>query len=218
MTNGLTVFNNRILKKLSPILLGLFMVTGCGVPGNPLSQASPSPATPTLLNDENVTGSLPDLVALGQPLVCDFVTTSDNNAQATGQIFINQNAFRVNATFAEVLPTPTASPVTTPLPTASPGPQAHVIGNSEWVYVWSENDDQGIKAQPDAIQNVATELEQMLNENDQRSAMLGLLENSDYTCSSWQQVDETLFDPPQTVEFMDVSLYLRALELRQQAN
>lgn len=199
------------------VTISLFVLVGCSPQSGLFSEASPSPSN-TVLSDETIQGSLQDLVSLNQPLQCTFISNAQEDTQTSGQVYINNNAFRVNSTFiatqaspaTESSPSPAASPIASPVDSA----QAHVIGDSEWVYIWQENEDQGFRAQPDAIQNVTSQLQELTDESDQRSALLGLLDSTDFTCTSWDEVDESLFTPPESVEFTDVSIYLRALELQ----
>ena len=138
-------------------------------------------------SDSGGSKSLKDLLASGVAQKCTYTTTMDTGS-TEGTTYISGG--KIRGDFST-----TVSGKTT---------QSHMISDSKTSYVWTEGEKTGFKT---TISEADTS---EANSNDTPSNYSGsttgadLSQKADYKCAAWV-VDGSVFTPPATVKFTDLS-------------
>lgn len=142
------------------------------------SNVLPSPGTGnTAVETSPQLMSLKDLLARTGSQTCSF-TSSTQNSQSSGEVFINNGTMRGDFTSV-------AAGQTT---------QSHIIVKDNSVYVWSDGIPQGYKM---GVASLTAQDGQTQPGGINASAPAG------YTCSAWS-VDMSVFLPPAGITFQTV--------------
>jgi hypothetical protein len=138
-------------------------------PGMPLEEQSTT--------DRNLQGSIFDLIKMGRALNCKF---SGTEPKSEGEIFILGNKMRGNFTMDNGTGTMVAS---------------HVVSDGEFMYMWGDAMDQGIKMSYSAL-----DVEKAKTDTNLKA----LNDTYDYKCSDWA-VDDSYFIAPSNVTYTDMT-------------
>ena len=92
--------------------------------------------------------------------------------------------------------------------------QSSVINDTEWMYIWNSNSDQGQKYPADEFEEQQFDQEET-GEPEPVEEEIDTAETYDrdyeMSCSNWK-VDQSKFVPPESVTFEDMSVYLEQME------
>jgi hypothetical protein len=186
----------QIPLKLAVLGVTAAVFSACNINLQP--DASPTPA-PTPLQtplDQGATttrGTIAELLDRNEPLRCNWISTAEGS-QVRGVVYLADNRYRLDAEVAQ----------------DQADAQVHVIGTEEMVYQWSEGNRTGFQVSPTALASAQSQLRNTLSPQDERRAVLNLMEETEYTCAEWQ-VEEAQFEVPATVSFTDISGLLESL-------
>lgn len=130
-------------------------------------------------------GTLSDLSALSQDLECQVsFTPEDQEASVDGTYFVSQGQMRADfLVWSAELGNQVSSMIVLP----------------EVTYVWSDIDGEtyGMTFQTSTFDDEGSEVVD--------DTVVRLDEEVEYTCSEWQNVDRSVFQPPADVQFQDYS-------------
>ncbi len=82
---------------------------------------------------------------------------------------------------------------------------SHMINDGTYMYSWSSMGSQGTKIKLDSIAEASKKADTTQNQN------VDLNKEVDYKCSSWS-VDSSMFVPPATIQFMDLSETMKQVQ------
>jgi len=136
-----------------------------------------------------VTGSIFDLLKLGNTAKCTFSSDTDS-VRTSGTTYLSGK--QVRGDFSII----------------SEGTliESHMYSDGEWVYTWSSLLPQGIKMKLDAAES-----EKMQQDAQKIEGMEDFQNKFDYKCSDWT-VDDSMFVLPNGVQFTDFSETLKNLK------
>lgn len=132
--------------------------------------------------------SISDLISEGIPQKCTYSTT-DGASTTEGTTYVSGK--KVRGDFSNTL----NGSVT----------MGHMISDGETTYVWNEGEKQGLmmpisNSQAANEPNMSSESSQQVSEAREGS----LNQKANYSCSAWVP-DDSMFVPPTTVKFIDLS-------------
>jgi len=137
--------------------------------------------------EENLKGSLFDLVKLGKNIRCTY-SSSGESGESSGSTFVSGNKARSDFTA-----------------TTNDGKkfESYSITDGDWIYIWTSQSDQGTKMK---ISEVTA------NENKPDTSKLGEVNSAfDYKCSPWIP-DSSKFILPTNVTFVDFTETMKNLQ------
>lgn len=161
-----------------PLVLSSLLLSACG----PATNSTSSPSQPE--SSENspapmVKQSLKDILGLNVTQKCSY-TTSDENAQTTGTIYIKGNKFRQE----------------TQLQTPEGTSTVNAISDGEYLYTWGGQMANGLKMKLSAPDNSDT--------TPGQSNPVDMDKQMDLNCQAATLTDADM-NPPADVQFMDLS-------------
>lgn len=178
------------MKKNPLLIIGLIVVA---IAGYFFWQKQPA-STPTLSgNQETVSASLAQLMAMGQSYSCTFEAT-DETVTTSGTVYVAGDG-RMNGAF---LSTGMGDePIT-----------SYVINDGDYYYNWSSDSMEGFqtKIEADDTASVGDEPEYSGETADDGSSDAAY----DFECAPWR-VDNSLFVPPSNITFTDISAQMDAM-------
>ncbi|HEX5798221.1 MAG TPA: hypothetical protein VFX79_02595 [Candidatus Saccharimonadales bacterium] len=139
--------------------------------------------------------SIKGLLAQNKNVTCTFNSTDDSGNQTSGTVYIASERMRGDFTFKA---------------SGEAEQQSNVLRDSEYQYFWQEGADTGFKSKITEAEDV----EGQDSENTQEQSVDQDAEY-DFDCSDWS-VDESMFDAPDGVEFIDYSAQIEQSKQLQQ--
>jgi hypothetical protein len=168
-----------------PVLAILLLATGCGQKtAGPVNEESKS--TPV---GEELSGSIPDLLAKGKSIKCDLAAATD--VITSGTTYVAGGKFRTDyemkvADQANV--------------------KSYSLSDGTWLYSWSDAyPDQAAKFKLADMEKLSAEIQADNKGSENYNAKM------DYKCFDWQ-ADDSIFTLPVGVEFKDYSEVLKQAE------
>jgi len=187
------MFKNKGLVALVVIVLILLIGGGAYLMLSKASTPKPKQTAQNLTQAKptanvNQLKSLVDLLATGQTLQCTFSANGTNGAKTQGTIYMSAGNIRANFNV-----------------TASDGKQSQgsMIRSGNTNYIWGSSFPEGIK--------MTMSLQELSGRQQTEQQFINPNLKTNYDCSSWT-ADDSLFNPPSNVKFMDIS------QVMQQAN
>ena len=197
------------MKKFLPIgLVAILLVAGGAAffvlkPFGKVSQSQNQTTERQQQENENkeeitvgaVEGTIKDLIAKNVPLQCTF-SHVDSEATTEGAVYLADSKIRGN--FTTIL-------------NAKEPIESFVIQDSQYLYAWTSQEAKGTKIKlEDVEQEEAVEPE---TEAGQGAVGFNDLEkqNINYSCKPWI-VDNSLFTPPNNIEFLDLNQQMEQFE------
>ncbi len=171
------------MKKIYAILLLLVVImsiVGC-------KQAAEQ-NTGNEAEEQTVTGSLESLMERSTPMKCTW-DVSVQGESASGVLFVKGEKFR--------------SEVSVPEGTM------YSLSDGEYMYSWSDLQEQGIKMNLEKLEEMGGEMETETPETEELH-MQNLDTEYNYRCTPWV-VTESNFVPPSDVEFMDYTAMMEQM-------
>ncbi|MBI2010115.1 MAG: hypothetical protein HYS86_02965 [Candidatus Chisholmbacteria bacterium] len=154
---------------------------------NPQTQTEnpQAPSTQNASSGQSFTGSLIDLLTLGQNYTCTFQTTDDSGAQTSGLVFVSSGGDKLSGEFEM---RDTEGTVTT----------SNIVSDGEYNYIWSSEMTQGFKTKIEPGDSLFGE------GGGDSETPTGIDENkpADFNCTPWL-VDQSKFVPPSNIEFVE---------------
>lgn len=135
-------------------------------------------------------GSLKDLLTAGKSVSCTVSYTGDQ-AGTSGTTYVSGKKMRSDFTMK------------------SEGKEivSHMIQDGTYAYIWSADSTVGTKMKVDVAQEAGTDT---ADTQTQSQSAVDLNQKVNMKCSGWS-VDESMFTPPATVKFTDLSEALKNL-------
>lgn len=175
----------KIFFTVVPVLAILLLAAGCGQktagPVNENSQSAPT--------SEELSGSIPDLLAKGKSIKCDL--TAATNTITSGTTYVADGKFRGDyemklAGQADI--------------------KSYTISDGAWLYSWSDAyPDQAAKFKIADMEKAGAKTQTDNNGAENYNAQMK------YKCFDWQ-ADSSKFVPPADVNFKDYSDILKQAE------
>jgi hypothetical protein len=183
-------------KQLLSVMIAGLALAGCqnGALDMGGANLSPTPGTnvtpaPTLEGTEIFNDTLFGLADRGMPLECEFSQESEAS-MVDGTVVAANNMYRVESTINAK--------------SDDSKVDAYVIGRDGYVYQWTPLTDQGLQVSEEALAEAGNRISGMTQGNQDLSALGGMLEDMEYSCSNWI-VDESQFELPEEIQFTDIS-------------
>lgn len=131
---------------------------------------------------ESGTGTLEELMALGEDIECNITyQTEDSEEPIEGTYFVSDGEMRGD--------------FLTPTPDLSGQMLSSMIMTDSMMYIWSEIEGE--------TYGMKMDLSVLDEEEAQRNEPVALDEDVEYNCTEWENVDRTVFLPPEDVLFQD---------------
>lgn len=176
----------------------VFSLAGCqllpGFGGENQTQESNGGSQENGASDGSMfSGTFFDLLARGQAAVCEWEMASEQG-NVSGKTYVSGERLRSEATVESPRD---GAPIT-----------VNSIIDGGFVYSWTSDSDTGMKmtVPKDSNEGAVMEEEEQLEQMPQ-----DLSEEVQFDCQPWS-VDATMFDPPASVEFQDLSTMMGQLE------
>lgn len=177
--------NNKVIAAVVGIILVLallgggymLMKKGSAPETTPTQQTTPVTQSAT---EQNVQGTIKSLLSSGRSMQCSF-NSSTGSAQVSGTVLVAGGKMRGDFQVAEKDLTA----------------NSHLINDSQFVYIWTDNSKMGIKMAKDLSQTPSS----------QPGTTMGPDMNQSYTysCQDWSP-DSSLFTLPTGVTFTEVAV------------
>lgn len=143
---------------------------------------------------DTFSGTISQLFSRGKNLTCT-ITHSDEDISTDGTVYVDGNNNRMRGDFT--------------LTSSDGSYDGHVIQKENMSYFWNSESPQGFKSDLSQIE---------MNTGDTQDASDNLSNETfdysqeyDYTCSNWK-VDETVFQEPSEIEFVDMSEQIQQIQ------
>jgi hypothetical protein len=146
--------------------------------------------------DGVVTGTIKDLMAMGQKQKCTWETP-----EAKGVVYVDGNKVRTQVTVVRTKDMP-----------ADMGTEVNSIDDGQWIYTWNEGMDTGTKMKSEVVDELddgMTEAEMDMPTDDMVDDMMDE-QAMNYKCVKWTG-DKSQFIPPKNVKFQDMSEMMQNL-------
>jgi outer membrane lipoprotein-sorting protein len=181
----LILFRRHLMKSKLLSILALvsvaILLTGCV---KKTDTTTSNGTTPTGSEEETIKSTLLDLVKSGKSLKCTF-STGDSNGTYSGVTYVS--GIKSSSNFKITAPDGSIT-------------ESNTIMNGEWMYIWSPGVAQGTKMKISDFQT---------QDNTQANSQTNVAKNSiDYKCSAWI-ADNSKFNPPSEIQFVDLSETLK---------
>lgn len=187
-TNNKKIIASVLLLILAIVLFLLFKK-------NPVDSSTSSqsdsmlPKATTNDSDSSIfSGSIFDLAKSGGNVMCSY-ETEDEKYKMTGKSYISGKKMRM---------------ISTTTLAGQPPVESHMISDGEWFYSWSNAMPQGMKMKISEIEKSTAPT----TPGDQSAQVDKLKQDYDFECNKWNP-DNSMFDLPANVEFMDVSQFMK---------
>jgi hypothetical protein len=156
--------------------------------------------------DGVVTGTIKDLMAMGQKQKCTWETP-----EAKGVVYVDGNKIRTNITMLKVEEN---------IPEEMKNMEINTIDDGQWMYTWNEGSDTGTKMKSEVIDELGddmteTEVDMPVEDNMIDDMMDEQAMN--YKCVKWTG-DKSQFIPPKNVKFQDMGAMMQNLSGTMQQN
>lgn len=165
------------------IILGVLVVGG----GIYIATSNDGEKVVTEESSDKTISTFGELVARGEAVTCTFEHNDGTNV-TEGTVYIADRAEKIRGDFT--LRQGDGEPM-----------EGHIIRDESYNYVWGSFYEQGIKTK------VTEENQEQLFEDAENDATID--ENTEFTCNTWN-VDESKFEIPTDVEFVDFSAQMEA--------
>lgn len=132
-------------------------------------------------------GSLGDLHALGKRITCTYSYSDNRGTSGSGVAYFDRERMRMESTLTD-------SGVVS---------ETNIINDGTSLYTWSVGDEGTF-----AFKMPAGETHANVAPQQGRAHTKTLNEEVEYECSDWR-VDESMFVPPQNIEFMDMETMMQ---------
>lgn len=149
----------------------------------------------TMSGSETVSANFAQLMALGKNYTCTFDSTDeDAGSRTSGTVYVAESGDKLNGVFTMHSETETEK-------------QMYVIRDGEYNYMWSSDMEQGykVKINPEDDQLFAGQ-----TDDSDESTSFDENQQVDFHCRPWS-VDNSMFVPPSTVQFMDMSAHMQMM-------
>lgn len=144
--------------------------------------------------EDSFKGSLKDLVGVGKNSKCTFVY-SDENRKSEGIIYVSDDLARTDIkTFIE-----------------NKEAEYHTIINGEYIYMWSDQETEGVKMKYIDFQNTQNTKDSKDSVSDSYKEYSGLQNETDFKCTKWVS-DNSMFSIPMDIEFIDMTEILENIQ------
>ncbi|MDZ7611795.1 MAG: hypothetical protein U5L10_03445 [Candidatus Moranbacteria bacterium] len=140
-------------------------------------------------------GSIVDLMKRGNALKCEW--SMDNPEQkGDGVVYVSGENYRQELNLTE-----------------PQSMKAFAISDDDFIYSWTSQADTGVKMKVQEAQRTQSPEQQ----SEQSNSMKGVDadKNFDFNCSRWD-ADESMFNPPEDIEFMDFSQQMNQMQEQMQ--
>ncbi|MFZ2663977.1 MAG: hypothetical protein WAX66_01310 [Patescibacteria group bacterium] len=177
----------RKLFSIAGLILVSILLTGCA-PKNKEEGISTSKEDSS--QEENLSGSLLDLVKLGKNVKCTF-GAKDENGESIGTTYVSGNKSRSDF-----------------IATTSDGQEfeSHSITDNDWIYIWTSQTEQGTKMKLSELPK-----NDEIDKVSKSESLESFNENFDYKCSKWI-VDESKFNVPSNITFVDFTEIMKNMQ------
>lgn len=132
-------------------------------------------------------GTFLDLLRQGQSQMCTFDSVDEKNVRTEGVIFVEAGGNRLSSNFSVEQPEGDF--------------EGNIIRDGEYTYIWTTLQEQGVKLK---ITPESEELFGSIGESEDNSTGISDTTEVDFSCSPWA-VEESIFQAPSDIEFMDVT-------------
>lgn len=175
-------------------MISSLLLAGCTKAASSPSQPSPSPEAQSAVSNQNqVTGSIKDLMNMGKDMHCTWEVEVDQG-KTKGEIYVSGNQYRANMNVQ-----------------SSQGKMnSYSISDGTWMYQWGDMTPQGTKINLDQFKNMAPDT-QNKQPAEAQNAYQSLNKKYSYKCDSWQ-VDQTQFKIPSDVKFVDLGETMKQIQ------
>lgn len=178
-------------KIIITLTAGLFLAA-CTHEAPGISDTTATPSATIAITPEQldpISGSINDLLAKNQPMECDFETDAQGSS-ISGTVHVANNRFHVDSTVESEADDSKVD--------------VFAIGHEDYIYQWSSLTYQGYQITPEALEEAKEKLEGVIDSSDSQAAILNLLNQTDYTCRTWQPNDQ-VFELPEDIRFTDLT-------------
>lgn len=182
---------NKVVLMVILVMLGVVLIVGgLNLMNNRNSEGaiednSPTPETSETTN--SFSGTLLDLLAMGQDKVCTFDNTDETGIRTEGTVYLASGGDRLSSEFT--------------VHQTDGSFDGSIVRDGEYTYIWTTLQEQGVKIE------ITPESESIFGEwAEGEHNTTGMSDDTeiDFNCSDWQ-VDNSMFVPPSDVEFVDIS-------------
>lgn len=148
--------------------------------------------TNTAMGLTEVQGTLWDLFGQNKDIKCTYSSTTDDETFMEGETYISGNRMRSNSVITA----------------GRESIGGYTISDGTYMYMWSNLMDTGSKVKIETFKNTATAGNATETENQVASEQYNTSMN--YKCEDWN-VDESLFELPEGINFVDTSAMMESL-------
>ncbi|HLB51833.1 hypothetical protein A3F07_04315 [candidate division WWE3 bacterium RIFCSPHIGHO2_12_FULL_38_15] len=150
------------------------------------------------INNQQVSGSLLDMMKLNKKLTCNYTGKDDNGKTTfTTEMFVSGNKVRNNVRMTDNLDKTLES---------------YMVSDGEWFYIWSNASDQGTKMKISEMENIMQETTKDINNQPTNNVDLNKVsEKFDFSCNTWNP-DMSMFEVPSDITFIDLQETLDKLK------
>lgn len=159
--------------------------------GKTAVQTPSQDGTTNTTNNGSAMGSLKDLLTAGKNVSCT-VSYTGNQAGTSGTTYVSGKKVRADFTVKTSDGKETVS---------------HMIQDGTYAYIWTANSTVGTKMKVEAVENTD---KTAAAPSQPQSQAVDLNQKVNMKCSDWR-VDESVFVPPTTVKFTDLSEAMKNL-------
>jgi len=192
---------NKKIIILGIILLIIILVLTAGLPlintkkqqsdtSEPKQVTSSSVLNDNQINNQQVSGSLLDMMKLNKNLTCSYLGKDDNGKTTfTTEMFLSGTKVRNNVKMTDNLDKTLES---------------YMVSNGEWFYIWSNASDKGTKMKISEMEKTIQEATKDVKVPTNSNADLNKVsEKFDFSCKPWNP-DMSIFEVPSDITFIDM--------------
>src|SRR3989344_6617163 len=200
---------NKKIIILGIILLIIILVLTAGLPlintkkqqsdtSEPKQVTSSSVLNDNQINNQQVSGSLLDMMKLNKKLTCNYTGKDDNGKTTfTTEMFLSGTKVRNNVKLTDNLDKTLES---------------YMLSDGECFYIWSNASDQGTKMKISEMENIMQETTKDINNQPTNNVDLNKVsEKFDFSCNTWNP-DMSMFEVPSDITFIDLQETLDKLK------
>jgi hypothetical protein len=177
------------------IVLGVIFLNPFAASTDQSAEPTPIPAKTAQQENQSFSMSFIELMKLGQNYRCQFTSTQDE-VTTDGTVYIAEGGNRFRGDFDSTQDTKTT--------------QGHLIRDNEYAYMWSSEQEQGIKMEI-TPEDESFFLDSNQSEENQDTLDFDVNQEIDFDCDPWS-VDATMFVAPQDVTFVDYTEQMKQFQ------